>query len=214
MYIKDLQFRHVRSGTQATMTTDDDAVTVLDAEVAVRFRLSRGMEISPELLSEICRENEYLLARRKLINYLALRKKTTSDAAKYLKRAGFSISAIDAATENAKNLGYLNDRDYAEAFVRTRVKAGAKGPRVVSKELQAKGIAPDEARKAVESMAASESQLEAARRVAAKKYPSLKDDVNLIKAARRMSQHLARRGFDQDICEQVTREFFGEPTQF
>src|SRR5690606_25543769 len=114
----------------------------------------------------------------------------------------------------AKNLGYLDDRDYAEAFVRTRVKAGVKGPRVVSQELQAKGIAPDEARKAVEAMAAPESQLEAARRVAAKKYPSLKDDANLIKAARRMSQHLARRGFDPEVCAQVTREFFGEPTQF
>lgn len=196
------------------MTLDDDFVTDLDAEVAVRFRLSRGMEISADLLSEICRENEYLLARRKLINYLALRKKTTSDVVKYLKRAGFSNGAIDAATANAKNLGYLDDRDYAEAFVRTRVKAGAKGPRVVSKELQAKGIAPDEARKAVEAMAAPENQLEAARRVAAKKYPSLKDDTNLVKSSRRMSQHLARRGFDQEICEQVTREFFGEPTQF
>lgn len=214
MLIKDLQFRQTRKGLEAVVTTDDDAVSTLDAEVAVRFRLARGMDISEELLAKICHENEFLLAKRKLINYLALRKKTTADAAKYLRRAEFSISAIDAATDYAKNLGYLDDRDYAEAFVRTRAKAGAKGPRVVSKELQAKGIPSDEAKRAVRAIATPEAQLESARRVAAKKYPSLKDEANLIKAARRMSQHLARRGFDHDVCENVTREFFGEPTQF
>jgi regulatory protein len=214
MLIRELQYRQRRSGAEVTMHGDDESVTALDAEVAVRFQLQKGMQISPALLSEIVHENECLCARRKLIRYLALRKKSTSDAQRYLQRAGFSTQAIEVAIESARNLQYLDDSDYADAFVRTRAKSGTKGPRVVSKELQAKGIPSDEVKRAIAPISDPESQLESARRVAAKKYPTLKDETDLVKSARRMSQHLARRGFDPEICDRVTREFFGDPTQF
>src|SRR5690606_13047537 len=107
-----------------------------------------------------------------------------------------------------------NDVDYAEAFARTHQKIGKKGPRAVTAELQARGIARDEALRAVASMAEPETQLELARKVAAKKYPNLKDIDDQAKAARQMAQHLARRGFDPEICDRVTREYFGDPTVF
>jgi SOS response regulatory protein OraA/RecX len=63
-------------------------------------------------------------------------------------------------------------------------------------------------------MSEPENQLEAARKVAARKYPHLKDADDPVKSARKLTQHLARRGFDPDICDMVTREFFGDPTVF
>lgn len=213
MIIKQLQYKQRRNGSEVLLTDEHGVTTALDADVVVRFQLSTGMEVSEDLFAEICRENEFLLARRKLIRYLALRKKTTADALRYLTRAGYSPEAAEAAVDAARRLDYLDDSRYAEAFVNTRAKAGTKGPRMISKELQAKGVGAQDIAQAIAAVSDMETQLESARRVAAKKYPSLKDE-DLVKASRRMSQHLARRGFDPDICERVTRELFGEPTQF
>lgn len=214
MRITELQYRQRRTGSEITVTFDDGSTIALDAEVAVRFHLARGMELSFERAEEIRLADELLRARRRLIHYLSLRKKSTADARLYLKKHGFSAEIAEQAVKYARDNQYLDDTDFAEAFARTRMRAGTKGPRVVSMELQARGIDRDEARKAVQSMTEPENQMEMARKVAARKYPNLKDADDLVKAARKLSQHLARRGFDPDICDSVTREFFGDPTQF
>lgn len=214
MRITDLNYKQRRTGSEVSATLDDGSTIALDAELAVRFHLARGMELSSELMDEIRQADELLRAKRKLIHYLSLRKKSTSDAHLYLKKHGFSVGSAEQAVMYARDNQYLNDIDFAESFARTRMRAGTKGPRIVTMELQARGIDRDEARKAVQSMTEPETQLEMARKVAAKKYPILKDADNLVKASRRLTQHLARRGFDPEICESVTREYFGEPTQF
>lgn len=214
MQITDFKYRRRRAGDEILVTLDDDSILTLDAEVAVQFHLARGMELAPETLEEIHTVNEIVCAKRKLIRYLALRKKSVAEARMYLKRNGFSDHSIDQAIERALEMKYLDDAQYAEAFVRTRMKSGTKGPRVITKELWAKGIDSEEARNAVEPMNDIEHQKELARRVAARKYPSLKDESDIIKSSRKLKQHLSRRGFDPDICEQITREFFGDPTQF
>lgn len=214
MQIIELRYSRRRTASEVTATFDNGLAIALDAEVAVRFHLARGMDVSQEDLDKIRRENDIILARRRLITYLAMRKKSTADARFYLKKHGFPAEAAELAVEYATANGYIDDIDFAESFARTRLKAGTKGPRIVLNELLARGINREEARKAVEVMAESETQIDLARKAAAKKYPNLKDTGDPVKAARQLNQHLARRGFDPDICELVTREFFGDPTVF
>jgi regulatory protein len=214
MKISDLKYRQRRIGSEVSVSFDDGSVMALDAELSVRFHLARGLDLSLERLQEIQRADEFLKARSKLIKYLALRKKSSLEARRYLQKAGFSAPAIDEATNVASELGYLDDTDYAEAFARTRQKSGTKGPRRVTAELQARGISRDEAQRVVATMTEPETQMELARKVAAKKYPTIKDEANQAKASRKLAQHLARRGFDPDVCDRVTREFFGDPTVF
>lgn len=214
MLITDLKYQQKRNSSEVSVVFEDGSAIALDAEVAVRFHVARGMQVSAELLEEMRQADENIRARKKLIQYLALRKKSSSDARLYLKKAGFSPVSTDEAIATAHRLGYLNDVDFAEAFARTHQKIGKKGPRAVTAELQARGINRDEAQRAVASMAEPETQMEMARKLAAKKYPILKDQADQVKASRKLAQHLARRGFDPDICDRVTREFFGDPTVF
>lgn len=214
MRIVSLKYTKRRTASEVTVSFDDNSTIALDAEVAVRFHLVRDMEVSEVKLSEIQQENEDLLARRRLIRYLALRKKTTADSRLYLKKHGFSRQAAENAVAYACRNGYIDDVDFAHSLARTRMKMASKGPRAVTNELLARGISREEARKAVELMSEPETQLEAARKVAAKKYPNIKDNDDPVKASQKLLQHLARRGFDADICETVTREFCGDPTVF
>jgi len=214
MFIQDLKYRQTRQGSEVSMVTDDNEVIALDAEVVVRFRLARGIQISEAQLLEIRRENEILMAKRKLVRYLSLRKKSKKDAALYLKKAGFSEEAIQEAIQKASELSYLDDQDFAESFVRMRSSSGKKGPNYVTKELLAKGLSRDMIKSVVAEMSNPETQLENARRQAAIKYQTLKGEADLIKAARKLTNFLARRGFDPEVCDRVAREFFGDPTQF
>jgi len=214
MIIKELHYKRRRNGSEVSVVFSDSSIMALDADLAVRFHLARGMEISSEKAEEIRKADEQLKARRKVIQYLSVRKKSTLETRHYLQKASFSSDSINEAIAVADELGYLNDKDYAEAFTRTRQKSGTKGPRIVAAELQSRGIDRDEARRVVAGMAETNTQMEMARRVAAKKYPSIKDEADQAKASRRLAQHLARRGFDPEICDRVTREFFGDPTIF
>ena len=214
MRILDLKYRARRNGSEVTVIFDDESVLALDAELAVRFRLERGMIISPEKRTIIEHENDMLRARQRLIRYLAMRKKSSREAATYLKKAGFNSEAINAAIEAATQLGYLHDSEFAEAFIRTRIKAGKKGARLIAQELLAKGINREEAQRLTETMIETKDQVSSARQLAAKKFQTLKDEEDLYKASRKLQQFLARKGFSAEICEQISREFFGDPTIF
>ncbi len=74
MRITELQYRQRRTGSEIMVTFDDGSTIALDAEVAVRFHLARGMELSPDHVDKIKLEDELLRAKRKLILYLSLRK--------------------------------------------------------------------------------------------------------------------------------------------
>ena len=196
------------------MRLDTGEVMELDADVAVRFQISRGLNLTEEKKIEVLGADECIRARKKLVQYVALRRKTTQEAQRYLKRSGFSQQAINEAVSVAMRLGYIDDLEYAKAFVRTRQRNGTKGPRMVMAELQARGIPRDDAQKVVEEMEDSNNQMETARKLAAKKYLLLKDVADQNKASKRLMAHLVRRGFDPEISAVVTREFFGDPTVF
>lgn len=214
MLITDLKFRNRRNSSEVTVIFDDESILPLDAEMAVRFQLARGMVVSPSLLDDIKDANETLRARKKLISYLAMRKKSTREASTYLKKAGFEKRYIDSAIEAATRLGYLQDTEFAEAFIRTRVKAGKKGRRLITAELLAKGIGHQEAEMLTSQIIEPDTELESARHLAAKKYQTLKDQGDAYKVARLLQQFLMRKGFEPPVCEQVARELVGEATEF
>lgn len=214
MKIESIQFSSNRSGGEVLIKLTDQSTLSLDAEIAVRFRLATGIELSEERLAEITSENEILIAKRKLIAYLALRKKSVQDARRYLLTRGFSHSSTDAAVEAALRLGYLDDKSYTEAFVNTRRKQQKYGIAHIKRELQAKGVDTSVINEITAPFENSETQVEQARAVAAKKYTTLKNEQDLAKAYNKMVRYLAGRGFPLDICTTITREFLGDPTQF
>jgi SOS response regulatory protein OraA/RecX len=80
-------------------------------------------------------------------------------------------------------------------------------------ELAQKGVEKELAEAAVQPVAGIEQQMTAARHLAAKKFQALKNEPELGKASRKMTNYLLRKGYDSDVATDITREFFGDPTE-
>lgn len=207
--ITSFEYRKRRAGDQIDVTFDDGSTLGLDAELAARFQLKRAMVLPDQTLELLKHEQAKLSARRRLIGFVALRKKTEREVEQYLKRLGFDEQAIDYAVSSARELGYLDDARYADAYTRTQEKAGDKGPRAIKYELLAKGIDSDLAEQSVQSLEDPELQRERAREAGQKKVASLRREEPR-KARQKLQQYLLRKGYDSDIAAEVTRQLLGE----
>ncbi len=189
---------------------DDGSALPLDPEIVVRFQLKTGLELSTDLLETLRKEDEKLRARRRLVRYLSVRKKTIREARRYLEKAGFTEQAVEHAVQAAVSLGLLDDRVFAAAYVRTSQKLAKKGPRALEHELMARGVDPAEASDVVERHCPPEQQHELARAAAQKRLASLEKEPQLGMRRRKLFEFLLRRGFDADMAQEVVRELLGD----
>lgn len=208
MHIASLNYVKKRAGGHIVMQLSNDEKVEIDPELVVRFHLKKGMELSAESLAELQLEQHKLTARRAIVRYLSLRKKSRREAELYLERRGFPPAAVEPAISAASELGLLNDTQYAEAFVRTQVRSSSKGPRAIEQELRMRGVHKEIAAEVIQPQATPETQRERALAAGRKKVASLRDDAPT-DAFRKLYAFLMRKGYDGDICGEVSRELLG-----
>lgn len=210
MRILSLTYKRSRAGGVVCVEMDNLSTFTLDAEIAVQHRLASGAELTEEGLRDLVKANEQLLARRRLIRYLALRRKTEAESRRYLTHHGFADEAIDSAIEAARKGGYLDDQQYAEAYVRTQIRTSRKGPRAIRQELLTRGVDEDLAQSALRPVADPAVQQQAALQLGTKKVAEIKRRNDPVKARQKMQMMLLRKGYDPDIASEVTRQLLGE----
>ena len=201
--ITQLRVEKKRSGPRVIVEFDRGEGLELDPEIVVRSALKTGATVSAERVEALCREDEVLRARRRLTAYLALRVKSVADARLYLEKASFSESAIGAALADAGERGLLDDRRFAERYVRTKLKTSAVGPLRLLGELISHGIEPSLAKQVVQPQFELDRQREAAASLARKqlrKKTSEDDESN----AKRIYDFLRRRGFEDEVAREVS----------
>ncbi len=207
--ITDLAYTRQRGRGLATVTFDDGTTLSLDAELAVRFQLKRGLAMTDAELDALRAAQARLEARQRLIRYLALRRKTRRECVQYLERLRFPPDAIDEAVAAADTLGMIDDTRYAEAFARTRGKGARLGPRAIRHELMARGVDAETAYAAIAPAQDPDAQRANARRAAERKADSLRKSAD--PAARtKLMQFLMRKGYDTDVAREVSRELLGQ----
>lgn len=97
-------------------------------------------------------------AYKKIQRLVSVSERSTKGLRERLDRDGFSPESIEEALGRAVSYGIVDDRRYAEAYVRSKLRAG-KGRRGIESELRDLGIDPDE----IDEWTESESEDEVAR---------------------------------------------------
>ncbi len=73
--------------------------------------------------------------------FLEARPRSTDEARRRLKDAGYRVDLVDAALDRLTELGYLDDAAFARAWVESRDRARPRGARALRDELRRKGVA-------------------------------------------------------------------------
>jgi regulatory protein len=118
-----------------------------------------------------------------------------------LSRRGHSPEDIDAAVARLNELGYLDDRSFAEGLVRRR--GAVRGPMALSAELAARGVDRAQADAAVAGFEPAE-QLAAATRLAERLY-ARKAPAGYREMLDAVGTKLLRRGFSSTIVRAACR---------
>lgn len=134
---------------------------------------------------------------------LVARRARTEQELREALAAAHDEAASGAAVARLLELGYLDDREWARAYVARR-RSQVRGRALLRRELLASGVS---AADAAEALAAHE-ELDAARRAIAGRNHALRS-VEPDRRRRRLSGFLMRRGFSRETADAVLRDAGG-----
>ena len=190
---------------KASVFVDGEFWAEVDAGVALECGLREGSVFSSEELEGVRVVGERPLAMGRALNLLGYRARSEAEVRERLGRYGYAGGTIEVVVVRLRELGYLDDEEFAR--LKAREKARRYGPRRVSVELRKSGVGEELAREVVEEEFAGRSEVGEARSAAARRYNGRGSDAE----ARRVYGFLVRRGYSAEVCAKVAREFREPP---
>lgn len=142
--------------------------------------------------------------QQRAINYafllLKFRLRSEKELFQRLKDKKFDIATIKKTLSFLKEKGFVNDEDFACAWIESRLKKPF-GLKRIKQELKLKGIANEIIDKQISRIKENYSEEELVLEIARNRLNKLKD-LDAQKAKRRVFAYLARRGYSPEvICE-------------
>lgn len=147
----------------------------VDEYVLAKFQLRKGQELSSTELTTILHEDTIKKSYNMSLAFLAHRMRSTKEVYTYLIKKELEPEVANAVIAMLNERKYLNDLEFAKAYVNTQVNTTIKGPNLIRQELIEKGISEADISTSLQSFD-NEQQLEAAGKYAAKldqKYKKL-----------------------------------------
>lgn len=191
----------VKDKTRCNVYVDGRFCCGLTLETVIKNRLKVGVVITEERLAEIQLESEKNTAFDKALTHISVTRKTEKQVRTFLQGKGYLPAVVDYAIEKLRSYNFLNDGEYAEAYVESVAKR--KGGRLIRMELRGKGVSEEEIDVALDTLD-NETEIAAATAIL-QKYMRGKvcDRATLQKAYR----YLMGKGYDYETAKAALAAF-------
>lgn len=189
-----------KRSSRVNVFIDDQFAFGLSKKTMVDFDLYNGKFLTDREIKEILDKDQSTKALEKSFRLLGIRPRSQKELEKKLKEKEFAPEIIKKVIARIKELGYLDDKKFAKAWLEAR-KFSHKGKYVVQRELKQKGVAEETIRKTINSYSARD-ELKSAKEIAEKKIKSYKD-LNKFAKKQKLAQFLARRGFSWETITKI-----------
>ncbi len=192
-----------RNKKRVSVFIDDEYAFSLSLDHAAL--LHKGQIVSDEEVTAMVNDAAISAATDSAARFLAVRPRSEQEVRKNLAGKEIPDPVIDAALERLSAFGYINDRAFADLWVRNRSTYKPISPRALRYELRQKGISdaiigevladldPDDA-----AYRAAQGQLRRYRGLDHREF------------RKKMSAFLQRRGFSFDAVRTTLRRLFAE----
>ena len=155
-------------------------------------------------------------AKEAALRILAAGPKTVREVRDRLLSRGFEADAVERAVDRLRRVSLLDDLAFVRSFLRTELSRSPQGLRLLALKLRRRGVPPavvqeidallrEDADLAERSLSSEEGRARAAFRQLSRGRAGLSPEVY----RRRITQALARRGFEWDVI----RDLLGEETE-
>lgn len=147
----------------------------------------------------------------KALNYayrlLGYRSRSIREIETRLAKKGYGQPTIRKVVDRLKELDYLNDLEFAKAWVEDRMKTRPKGRTLLRCELKEKGVDEALIDEAIGELYQPEDEYRLAMRLATTRLKERGNRASVL-YRKRAHDYLVRRGFSYDVVAQVIREIF------
>ncbi len=148
----------------------------------------------------------------KVLNYtfriLGKKGYTEREIEEKLYQKGYKKEIREKTIDRLKELGYLNDRKFAQEFIERCLLRKAAGKYLLAKKLQEKGVRKEIVEESLEKVYPEKEEDLAEK--AGEKFLSRLSSLPLEKKKSRLFSFLSRRGFPSEMCVQTTQKLVNE----
>lgn len=185
---------------------DENFAFGLSQEIVFRNMLCKDQILSVEKQKEMIKADWLYRAKQSALEYVAYKARTEHEVRNKLRQKRFLDEVIDEVISRFKELGYLNDENYASAFAKGRLRSKGHGPRRISQDLRKRGISKELISEVIEEVNEGDAQREAALQHAEKRWSRLAKERDPYKRKKKLFDFLSRRGFNFDLIKSVVDE--------
>lgn len=176
----------------------------VDSDVLIKLQLKKGMEIDDFSFMEIQFQDGIRKAYNLAINYLSRRMRSAKEIIDYLSQKEVEEPVIEEVVHKLTSQKYINDEEYALAYVRTQANTTDKGPDLVKQELKERGIEEGLRLKALGEYPL-EQQIEKATKMSEKFFQKNTKDSQRIQK-QKLEQLLLRKGYPFEVINIAVNE--------
>jgi regulatory protein len=211
--ITDVQ-QQKRNTSRFNLYIDNKFYAGISANTLAKFSLYKDKEIDEKELQKVLYQDLKQRFTDRAINNIARSPKTEFQIRKYLnelsykKKGDWFDKEIDIDFEemfkniisNLKELELLDDRNYAQLFIESRIKNKPRGKYILVSELISKGVDKNIAKEVCDELIEDEYDL--LKRTYYKKYKTYNLDLGDTKRI----QYLQRKGFSYDLIKNFSKD--------
>lgn len=177
----------------------------VDEDVLVQFNLRKGLEINKEQIKQLIDQDLMNQSYNQALKYLSYRMRSEKEVRSFLATKEVSSDQIDQMIHKLKSQNLLDDLEFANMFVRSRIQSSRKGPLLIKNELKNKGVTEIISNQALKEYT-YDIQFKKAMNIVKKRLErsskhSFKRQLDQAKAA------LQRNGYTHDVILDVVRQF-------
>lgn len=200
---------HPRKPGRYIIDVDGKEFAVVSADALAETKTRIGVVIDDAKTAQLREANEVTEAYDRALNLLAFRARSARELHRRLVQKGTTPERADKVLARLREVGLIDDADFARQVARTKVSGGASRRRL-HQELFKRGVARDVADDAVDQVLEEENvdEVAVAERVARKRLPSLANS-DAPTRRRRLYSFLARRGHDSETIRVVMGRVLG-----
>ncbi|WP_077324622.1 recombination regulator RecX [Virgibacillus siamensis] len=173
----------------------------VDESVLIAYKLRKHLELDESMIATLVQKDTLHKSYTLAINFLSYRMRTKKEIYDYLVKKEVDDEHITQIMKQLTEEKLINDRQFAEAFVRTRIDTTRKGPMLVKRELMEKGVSPQLAAEAVDlytyEIQYARAEKWVRKKLTASKSKSFKQQVQQLQGT------LMQKGFTRDVIQDV-----------
>lgn len=171
-----------------------------------KLKLKEGVNIPENVLEQIQAESDKFRASESAYRLLSIRPHSAVELRLKLRQRNFPDEIIQPIIKKFKKEGYLNDRDFAKAYIKSRLASKPRGRRMLLSELLQKGVKRELADEVLDNALKETSEEELALKLLQKNRNRLLKEKS-VDLKMKIRNFLSYRGFGYEAIRWSIDEF-------